>query len=658
MKQNTYPFERPFTFLACSAKSRQWFFRSLPAFLLVNLLMIYSSYAQKKTNPVITWPAPAAIVYGTPLSSTQLNASTNVAGTFSYNPAIGTVLNAGTQNLTANFTPANKSIYNSASKTVSIIVSKAAATISINSNSLSQAYTGSPRPVTVSTSPGGVATTVSYTGTNVVYPTSTTAPTNAGSYTVLAKILSTNYTGPDATATLVITAGTKTDPVITWSNPATITFGTALNKKQLNASSNVAGAFVYTPPSGTILNAGTQTLSTKFTPTNTVLYNVVNRSVQIIINKAPASISLNSLSQVYNGLARPAAATTNPANLAYTITYNGSVDAPVNAGSYAVTATITNPNYTGSVNGTLIINKASATLSLSNLNQGYDGAAKPVTVITNPIGLSGVAVTYNGFAAAPTAAGTYAVVASLVNPNYTATNASGNLVISSSPAIIAVGDLSHVYDGTQKTASVTTSPSGLAYTLTYDGSATAPVNAGSYNIVATITEPNYVGSANGILVLNKANATLSLSNLTQVFDGSAKPVTVTTIPAGLSGVSVLYNGSATAPVAVGSYPVVASLNNLNYIALESEGTLNIVGGQATISLSNLSQVYDGTPKTVSATTNPSNLTYTITYNGVSVAPTNAGVYELSATITDPNYTGAVTGTLEITKANATLSLSN
>ena len=60
----------------------------------------------QKTTPTITWNNPADIIYGTALSSTQLNAiATNpttgasVPGTFAYTPAAGTVLNAGTQTL-------------------------------------------------------------------------------------------------------------------------------------------------------------------------------------------------------------------------------------------------------------------------------------------------------------------------------------------------------------------------------------------------------------------------------------------------------------------------------------------------------------------------------------------------------------------------------
>src|SRR4029079_3282368 len=37
-----------------------------------------------KATPTITWPAPASIVYGTPLGASQLNATSSVPGTFAY----------------------------------------------------------------------------------------------------------------------------------------------------------------------------------------------------------------------------------------------------------------------------------------------------------------------------------------------------------------------------------------------------------------------------------------------------------------------------------------------------------------------------------------------------------------------------------------------
>jgi len=78
-----------------------------------------------KTTPVITWPQPAPITNPAPLTSMQLDATANVPGTFVYSPVAGTVLAAGTQTLTATFTPSDAADYNSATASVTIVVNAA-----------------------------------------------------------------------------------------------------------------------------------------------------------------------------------------------------------------------------------------------------------------------------------------------------------------------------------------------------------------------------------------------------------------------------------------------------------------------------------------------------------------------------------------------------
>ena len=79
-----------------------------------------------QSTPTITWNNPSDVVYGTLLSATQLNATASVPGTFTYTPALGTKLNAGsTQNLKVDFTPTDAVLYLSTSKTVTINVAKA-----------------------------------------------------------------------------------------------------------------------------------------------------------------------------------------------------------------------------------------------------------------------------------------------------------------------------------------------------------------------------------------------------------------------------------------------------------------------------------------------------------------------------------------------------
>ena len=53
---------------------------------------------------------------------------------------------------------------------------------------------------------------------------------------------------------------------------------------QLDATASVPGTFVYTPPAGTVLCAGTQTLSVTFTPADVRGYEKATVSVPITVN--------------------------------------------------------------------------------------------------------------------------------------------------------------------------------------------------------------------------------------------------------------------------------------------------------------------------------------------------------------------------------------
>ncbi len=80
-----------------------------------------------RTATVVTWATPTAIPYGTALTAVQLNASASVngspvAGTFSYNPALGTVLHAGARPLGVTFTPTDGFLYAGSTGAVTVQV--------------------------------------------------------------------------------------------------------------------------------------------------------------------------------------------------------------------------------------------------------------------------------------------------------------------------------------------------------------------------------------------------------------------------------------------------------------------------------------------------------------------------------------------------------
>ena len=169
-----------------------------------------------------------------------------------------------------------------------------------------------------------------------------------------------------------------------------------------------------------------------------------------------------------------------------------------------MTATITDPNYQGSATGTLVIGKAAATVVFTNLATTYDGAPKPVTASTTPTGRT-VTFLYNGSSTPPTDAGSYPVTATITDPNYQG-SATGTLVIAKAIATVEITGLTTTYDGDPKPVTAVTTPTGRAVTFLYDESSTPPTDVGSYPVTATITDPNYQGSATGTLVIEKATA--------------------------------------------------------------------------------------------------------------------------------------------------------
>jgi subtilisin family serine protease len=227
------------------------------------------------------------------------------------------------------------------------------------------------------------------------------------------------------------------------------------------------------------------------------------------VPKTAASITLGGLNQTYNGSAQPVSITTSPPGLSYTVTYNGTSSAPTNAGTYTVVATITDPNYEGSTTGTLTISKASATISLSDLNQTYDGTARVVTTTTAPSGLV-TSFTYNDNPSAPINAGSFSVVATIIDSNYQG-SVTDTLTVAKASATVTLGNTSQIYDGSNRSVLTTTTPPGLSTSTTYDGSSTAPVNAGSYVVVTTVTDPNYEGSTTSTLTVAKAYTSVSIA---------------------------------------------------------------------------------------------------------------------------------------------------
>src|SRR5207302_6628667 len=295
-----------------------------------------------QATPVVTWNNPANIIYGTALSTTQLNATASVPGAFAYTPAAEVVLNAGTQTLSVTFTPTDAADYKPVTQTVQIIVNKA--TLTLTAADTSRIY-NTANPTFTGTMTGAM------TGNTFPERFTTTAilSSTAGSYPITPAATGVNLVNYTVVVNPGILTVTQATPIVTWNNPAAIAYGTALSITQLNAAASVLGGFAYTPAAGVLLSAGTQTLSVTFTPTDTTDYKSVTQTVQIVVNKATLTVTATDASRTYN--------TANPT---FTGTVIGAVNGDTFTESFTTTATLS------SSAGTYPITPSAAGSNLAN----------------------------------------------------------------------------------------------------------------------------------------------------------------------------------------------------------------------------------------------------------------------------------------------------
>lgn len=195
---------------------------------------------------------------------------------------------------------------------------------------------------------------------------------------------------------------------------------------------------------------------------------------------------------------------------------------------------------------------------------------------------------------------------------------------------------------------ITVRPDAVDGTYRYAQANTANNASGKPRLMLTI--------AGGAGAPAKSDQTISFANpgsqittnaiVLNATASSGLPVTygVVSGPASISG------GSNVTFTASGSVTLSANQSGDSSwnAAPQTNVTFTVTKADATVTLSGLSQIYDGSQKAVSVSTAPSGLTVDVTYDGSSTAPTAVGNYAVSANVNEALYQGSATGTLSIT----------
>ena len=241
-----------------------------------------------------------------------------------------------------------------------------------------------------------------------------------------------------------------------------------------------------------------------------------------------------------------------------------------------------------------------------------------------------------------------------------------------------------------------TASSGL--TVTYSAAGACTVSGSTVHLTGggscaiTASQPgdaNYEAAPNVVQTFQISRATLSVTvaSATGVFNGTTNlSATVTaggvavpdmslafflngtnvgTAVSNSSGVAALTNVSLSG-INAGTYEgalspstgVVATFaGNDDFTATSAVATLLVTKATATLALGTLNFVYDGTPKSVTVITTPADLSgVSVTYNGLTTPPSDAGSYSVVASLANANYQAAdITGNMVIGRVDQTIS---
>jgi hypothetical protein len=618
-----------------------------------------------QATPVITWNPPTAITYGTALSAVQLNASASVAGALVYTPAAGTVLSAGTTTLSVTFTPTDTTDYTSVTKTVQLTVNQATSGITWNT----------PASIPYGTALSGVQldAVASDPGT-LVYTPAAGAVLPVGNNTLSVTFTPTDITNHSSATQTVQLVVTQAAPLITWSNPASIIYGTALSNTQLNATSSVPGTFAYTPTIGNVPPAGTDTLSVTFTPTDTTNYSTVTKTVTLIVNQDAPVITWAPPASITYGTALSAAQLNATASVPGTMVYTPAVGAVPTAGTDTLSVTFTptdTTNYT-TVTKTvsLTVTQAAPVITWAPPASIIYGTALSGTQLNATASVPGT-MAYTPAAGSIPTAGTDTLSVPFTptdTTNYTTATKTVTITVTHATVVITWAPPASITYGTALSSTQLNATASVPGTMIYTPAAGSIPAAGTDTLSVTFTPTdtaNYATATKTVsLTVTQAAAVITWNNPASITYGTALSATQLNATASVPG-TLVYTPAAGSIPAAGTDTLSVTFtptDTTNYSTVTKTVTLTVTQAAPVITWNNPASITYGTALSATQLDATASVPGTLVYTpGAGSIPT-AGTDTLSVTFTPTDTTNystvTKTVTLTVTQAAAVITWAN
>ncbi len=639
-----------------------------------------------KASQTITFANPGTQTYGTtsPLTAT---ASSLLTPTFSsITTGVCTITTGGLLTFvtpgscTINADQAGNDSYSAAPQVPqTFTVNKGTPIVMVTAGTYT--YSGSAQgPGAGQTTTGGSTGTLSFSYVGVsgtTYGPLTTAPNNAGSYTVTATVTTdSNYNAASSSAT-AFSIGMGTPTASVGNSPQNYT-GSAQSATVTCLGGGTAGN-ITTGGSTTQTNAGSYAVvadcdaSTNYNAaTGLAAGNFVLSKITPLVTVTPGTYTYSGSPQGPGVGQTTTGGSTGALTLSYAGTgstnYLASETKPTSAGTYTVTATAaTDINYTAvSSSATAFsISKATPVVTVTPGTYTYTGSAQGPGATETTEGSSTGALTfsylgtgsttYTASATKPTTAGTYNVTATAAtDANYTAASSSAMAfsIDKATPSITSWPTaLTITYGRTLADSSLTGGVSSPAGNFTFTTPTTAP-NAGtnSQNVTFTPTDTADYSTVSGAVnvTVNKADPTIVFNSLSVTVGGSG-----TVSATGGSG-SFTYSATSTADCSVSGANVTGmkvgagnciikadQIESANYNAGTLTQSFSISQGNQTITFAPSRTLVVGGNSTVSASATSG---LVVTY-----ATTTSDVCILNG-VNNSTLTGVKGGTCTITAA--------
>jgi hypothetical protein len=600
-----------------------------------------------------------------------------------------------------------------------------ATSASVTLGNLSREY-GAANPTTgfsIASSSGFVGADAPSCNNYQIASTATATAAAGSTHAITATCTATNYTVTANPGTLTITKATPTvtatGGTFTYNGSAQAGGGSATGvggagdvlSPAVTLSYSGTGTTTYGPTASAPTSVGTYAVTASFAGSTN--YNAGSSTpAALTINAASVSFTIGNTTQTYSGSTKAVSVTPSVSGVTYSVAYTqgGQPATPTNVGTYNVTVTSTDPNYSGSSSGTLTIDKATPTLTWAAIDPITYGTTLSGLLNASSNGVVGSFSYANGnttvtattvLEASTTAYTLTATFTPTDQANYNGGTVQQTLTVNKATQSITFGTLSNKTFGDAAFAVGATATSGLDVSFGATGACTVGQAIGGGSWMVTITgagscsvtasqagNTNYSAATDVTrsFTVAKATASIAFSNVTHTYDGTAKAVTATTDPTGLSGVGVkYYQGTGASEVEVasptnaGTYTVKATLNHANYqLAAASNptvGTLTInKASQAALAVTSPTAGTFGQAYAMSASggTGSGTLSYAVVSGStactIATSGPNAGKLEITSgtgtcSITasragGDNYNDVTSPAAEVTisKAAATLAL--